>query len=293
MSSLTNLEPFVDECTSILINKFSTFTEKREVINMAHWMQCYAFDVIGRITVGIHPPIMHTFRDWHCCSIFKLAKRFGFLDNGEDLDGIMDAIGQYLRYAATVGVYSEFHWYASTAVKAISKLLKLWGVKARGGLGSIRHFTQTQVQELQSARYNEGDKQVQSITGQDFLSKLLRMQQKDPSKMGMDEVMTTCSTNIGAGSDTTSISLNSVLYHLCKYPRVAGKLRVEIDTMASQNLISDPVTFSQAQKMPYLQAVLKEALRVHPATGLPLGRVVPKSGALIAGRMFPAGVSFL
>jgi hypothetical protein len=54
---------------------------------------------------------------------------------------------------------------------------------------------------------------------------------------------------------------------------------------------SDPVTFAQAQKMPYLQAVLKEALRMHPATGLPLGRVVPEGGALIAGKMFPAGVS--
>jgi cytochrome P450 len=42
--------------------------------------------------------------------------------------------------------------------------------------------------------------------------------------------------------------------------------------------------------MPYLQVVLKEALRMHPATGLPLGRVVPEGGAVIAGRMFPAGV---
>jgi cytochrome P450 len=28
---------------------------------------------------------------------------------------------------------------------------------------------------------------------------------------------------------------------------------------------------------------------MHPATGLPLARVVPKEGALIAGRHFPAG----
>jgi len=41
--------------------------------------------------------------------------------------------------------------------------------------------------------------------------------------------------------------------------------------------------------MPYLQAVLKEALRCHPATGLPLGRVVPAGGAVIADRFFPEG----
>jgi cytochrome P450 len=36
--------------------------------------------------------------------------------------------------------------------------------------------------------------------------------------------------------------------------------------------------------MPYLQAVMKEALRMHPATGLPLERVVPAGGASICDR---------
>ena len=43
--------------------------------------------------------------------------------------------------------------------------------------------------------------------------------------------------------------------------------------------------------MPYLQACIKEGLRMHPATGLPLARVVPAGGATIAGTFFPEGVS--
>jgi cytochrome P450 len=43
--------------------------------------------------------------------------------------------------------------------------------------------------------------------------------------------------------------------------------------------------------MPYLQAVIKEGLRLHPAGGLPLSRVVPKGGATIARHFFPEGVS--
>ncbi|KUJ13354.1 cytochrome P450 [Mollisia scopiformis] len=63
----------------------------------------------------------------------------------------------------------------------------------------------------------------------------------------------------------------------------------EIDTMETAGKISNPVTFAETQQMPYLQAVIKEALRMHPATGLPLGRVVPPGGKLIAGYAFPEG----
>jgi hypothetical protein len=55
MTALTQLEPFVDECSSILQTRFTEFADKG-TINMAHWMQCYAFDVVGEITVS-HPTL--------------------------------------------------------------------------------------------------------------------------------------------------------------------------------------------------------------------------------------------
>ncbi|KAM6505407.1 pisatin demethylase [Fusarium solani] len=42
--------------------------------------------------------------------------------------------------------------------------------------------------------------------------------------------------------------------------------------------------------MPYLQAVIKEALRLHPGVGTQLTRVVPKGGVVIEGQFFPEGV---
>jgi hypothetical protein len=40
------------------------------------------------------------------------------------------------------------------------------------------------------------------------------------------------------------------------------KLQKEIDDMEKKGLISDPVTYQQACKMPYLQAIMKEAMRL-------------------------------
>jgi cytochrome P450 len=65
-----------------------------------------------------------------------------------------------------------------------------------------------------------------------------------------------------------------------------AKLRSEIQ---DSGIGSNP-TFKETQAMPYLQAVLKEALRIHPGTGYPLFRVVPKGGAFLAGQFFPEGV---
>ncbi|CZS88735.1 uncharacterized protein RAG0_00377 [Rhynchosporium agropyri] len=57
-----------------------------------------------------------------------------------------------------------------------------------------------------------------------------------------------------------------------------------------QNIESSHVQEAQ-NKLPYLQAVIKEALRVHPATGLPMQRVVSPEGTAIAGQFIPGGAS--
>jgi len=68
------------------------------------------------------------------------------------------------------------------------------------------------------------------------------------------------------------------------------KLRAEIGEMAEKGQISDPVTFEESKTMPYLNAVINEAQRMHAPTGFPLWRVVPASGARLCGQYFPPGV---
>lgn len=53
MSSMVSYEPYVDECTDILCRRFSEFSATSQPVDLARWFQCYAFDMIGKITVGI------------------------------------------------------------------------------------------------------------------------------------------------------------------------------------------------------------------------------------------------
>jgi len=114
--------------------------------------------------------------------------------------------------------------------------------------------------------------------------------EEDPEKVTAYHVFMMGLSNIIAGSDTTAISLSAVLYYLLKNPDKMMKLKEEIRDFESRGECGNPeVTFRQSQAMPYFQAVMKEALRLHAATGLPLWRVVPEGGVEISGHFFPKG----
>jgi len=54
MTSLVVYEPLVNECIEMLVRHFEEISQKITTIDMGHWLQCYAFDVIGMITVKIN-----------------------------------------------------------------------------------------------------------------------------------------------------------------------------------------------------------------------------------------------
>ena len=122
----------------------------------------------------------------------------------------------------------------------------------------------------------------------DFLQKFLTVQEKSPQTIHKGMVINWALINIIAGSDTTSISIRSILYYVLKNPQVLETLRNELD-QATPRL---PVSWAASQNLPYLNAVIKEALRLHPAVGLNLERTVPTSGLRLSnGIDLPAGTT--
>jgi hypothetical protein len=55
-----------------------------------------------------------------------------------------------------------------------------------------------------------------------------------------------------------------MLYYMFKNPPTMRKLQKEIKEMEEKGLISDPITYQQSCKMPYLQALMKAAMRFLP-----------------------------
>ena len=262
MSSIVTYEKFVDECGDMFLRRLRELAEDGPShLDMGHWFQCYAFDVIACITYG---------------------RRLGFLDEGNDqgLFALLDKMGVY---STLVGIFPRIHPLIFDIVA------KLPGSGAGGRL-FVQNFVFKQVAARRKQR-EEGaeEKEVGAGRNVDFLDRLLDQNEEDPQKVTTHHVHMMGLSNIIAGSDTTAISLDATLYYLLKNPATLAKLRQELADGASKGLISENVTFSESQELPYFQAVMKEALRLHPAVGLPLWRVVPEEGAEIAGQFFPAG----
>lgn len=114
-----------------------------------------------------------------------------------------------------------------------------------------------------------------------------------PEFMTDSLVMTMAVSMAFAGSETTAISLSAVFYYLLKNPGCLKKLYEELDGKAREGAFGDNekgvVTWSESQALPYMDACIKEAFRLHPAPGLPLERIVPPQGAEIAGHFIKGG----
>ena len=119
----------------------------------------------------------------------------------------------------------------------------------------------------------------------DLLSRLLTAQSQNPNSMTMNHVLAMTTSLVFAGSDSTASSLSSVFYCLMRNPTAMQKLRAELD---SANLSELP-TWAETNVLPYLSACIKESMRLYPAAGLILERIVPKGGAEIAGQWIPGG----
>ncbi|KXJ85126.1 cytochrome P450 [Microdochium bolleyi] len=280
MSSLVSYEPYVSLCGDLLIQHLTEVAneksknDERPTLDLTHWLQCYAFDVISGITFG---------------------KRLGFLDAGQDIGRLMAFLDHGTHLAAIIGVYASMR----QLLMPLSDKLGEWrGLSSTDLLkftvGQIQHYCGDGDNSTTKSSVSEIEEGLRGTTVQEpFAAKFCRRHNEDPESMPMQEIISTCLGNMFAGSDTTGISLSACIFYLLKNPACLEELRQEVDAIQNTCEVADRgyIRFSSAQKMPYMQAVIKEAPRLHPAVALPLERIVPAGGATIAGTFFPEGPS--
>ncbi|RAL03462.1 cytochrome P450 [Aspergillus ibericus CBS 121593] len=251
MSAMVSYEPYVNDCIRRFFVQLDSLSNTSSTMDLGHWLQCFAFDTISDITYG---------------------ERFGFLDQGEDINNLMANLEESFVISSLMGLML---WLRPV-------VLFLGNFFAKSDTLFVRRFTDQKFTEL-----SKKDNQEPAVG--EPLSMVQRfLQARDEGKGLTDRyIQVSAASNIGAGSDTTGIGLSAVVFYLYRSPEKLETLRKELNDACPGSEIS----FPEAQKLPYLQAVIKESMRLHPGVGFPLFRVVPRGGAVICDKFFPEGTN--
>lgn len=258
MSTMRELEPMNDACSEILLEKLQERIGQK--IDLGAWLHWYAFDVISSIT---------------------FSNRLGFMEQEKDVGNIIEAIEGRLVYNSIVGQAPWLHKYlfGNPVVSYLANAIPTVAV-----MNSSKFIVSFAAKQLQ--RYQGKDSGSNELP--DMLDRFKRF--KDGEQVMSDsELLSHAVSNIFAGSDTTAASLRAIFYYLCRTPSAHKKVLTELDEAVRAGRLSNPVTFAEAQELKYFQAVVKEALRMHPAVGLLLERVVPRGGAEVGGVWLAGG----
>lgn len=250
-SSMIQTEEHIDRTVEKLLAWMDSSAAARRPMELDLFFSFAAFDIIGEVF---------------------FSRPFGFIDKGGDIDGTLH-VGQAANALAAVAGYLGVlrHVVANPITSEL-------------GLLPTGFLVKTAMSALAERKKNPDSRF-------DVVAHWLRMLQEHPERLTLEDLHANLVTNVGAGSDAISCSLQSFVYYMARSPDRWARCRAEIeDARARQGRCRGAViSYEDCKSLAYFQACLKEALRLFSAQGLGLQRVAPPGGITLGDRTFPEG----
>lgn len=128
---------------------------------------------------------------------------------------------------------------------------------------------------------------------QDIMQRFIEAQDPETGRrMDFEELRAETSSLMVAGASTGSVTMNWMIYYLCRNPTVKARIIEELESMFPDNLDgTKPIPFTKLNKLNLLEHAEIECLRLHPPIGYAMPRDTPPQGAVICGIFIPGGVA--
>ncbi|KAF3771152.1 cytochrome P450 [Cryphonectria parasitica EP155] len=257
-SHLLTFEPFVDDVTGIFFEQLDRrFAKTGAPLDIGRWLQFWAYDLMGTMT---------------------FSKRYGFLETGEDINGLMAGAWDF---NLSIGPMTQ--WPLADRILYKSPLADV--LKNQVAAPILRVVSQNVDERTRNglaAERKDGSKS-------DFLSYFIRIQ-REHEELPDWACRTWTYSNVIAGSDSVSAVLRELVYQLLANPESLSKLLEELRAADASTGLSKPYPkWNEVKDLPYLDACFHEASRLHPPFCLPFERIVPKGGVILHGHFVPEG----
>ncbi|KAG8985961.1 hypothetical protein FRB90_004340 [Tulasnella sp. 427] len=246
IENVRNMAPTVQECNERFItaleNHLLTQPEATGVVDVQEWTAKLTLDIIGRVgfghdfQLGQSPEALRILEGW------KNQATMGF-----DKSAMLGM--------ALLRLFPALSSAPVAALKAQEEIRE-----------TIKSIARGIVQEARENLAEDGGwgEKVKGAT--DIISLLLRSSVTD-NGLTEDELLDNIVTFVVAGHETSSGTVNYTLYELAKQPELQTQLRRELAEFRTEHGGREPTfeEYMSGNKLPLLDAITKEALRMYPA----------------------------
>ncbi|KAJ6111186.1 hypothetical protein N7486_003421 [Penicillium sp. IBT 16267x] len=209
---------------------------------------------------------------------FAFGESFGFLDQEKDYLGLIQAVDARGEALNALG-------HIPPVFRSLIPYLPFDSFWTRGKQGAQA------LAVLGTQSFFKRRSQSTAEKRNDILSFLLDA--KDPqtgASLTEEEIIAESISFIVGGSDTTSTTMTNFVDIVSRSPDVQKSLREELDHAFIGYMPPYWVpSFKEGERLPVLNAILRETMRIRPTSATGLERVTPKGGATVAGQFIPEG----
>ncbi|PGH09797.1 hypothetical protein GX51_00484 [Blastomyces parvus] len=225
--------------------------------NMADWATYLSYDIMGDLTFG---------KKFHCM-------------DSEEHRFVPSLMLNATRMVYLIGV--------SPLAPFVTPFLNSPIMNVIGGKMARDNLKYNKYAAAQMKQRIEAETDDSKPTRKDLAHYLLNARDPETGKgFTTKELYSESSVLIAAGSDTTSITISAILFHLSRNPDALNKLTSIIRSTFSS---LDEIKAKALNNIPYLRACLDEGMRLSPVVPAYLPRQVLPGGLTIDKDHFPAG----
>lgn len=241
-----------------LITQLKTkFAATGAICDLADWMHWLAFDVVMNLAFG--EPV-------------------GFVKEGKDVGGLIQSLVELFDAALVL-----------VTIPAIMKFLNLPWIHALAGPkptdlkgpGAIQGTADRAVH----ARVTGGNQKDR----RDLLHRFMEFRDNKGQPISPEDLEIEAVSPVVAGSDTSATAMRAAILYIFTNFDVYHRLIAEIDEADKSGKLSTTCKYNEIKDLPYLNAVIREVLRIYPPIGTPFPRVISTDRMSIGNYFLPKG----
>ncbi|RDW68698.1 cytochrome P450 [Aspergillus mulundensis] len=245
MKALPIYEPRLQHKVDVLVSQIRS--RLGQPLNITQWTMYLAFDVMGLV---------------------GFSKDFRQLEDAAEHAAIKELHEQML----VLGILKPVPWVL-TILGGIQGLV--------GNYGQFMTYCADRIAEKKAEWEASGSKVPQDIISWLFKAIDEKDQSAPPGEQALNEDGRLLIITGRQVHDTTGVALANAFYFLTKHPAVYKKLQAELDAAFAEGSETSNINNEALRKLPYLEAIINETLRLKPAVPSGQPRQTPPEGLQI------------